>query len=251
MAAEEFWKGLRPEAREKLILRNYRVLGLEERLAREGLETSAALEHMPELKKAGAWIPGVEIIPRTVHPQRHRGVFSELGREGEGRLGEIRLWPKQWAAATLFAGSAKGFHIHPPYIPKDETPAAWFKKLFGEDEPDYSLRRYDLEQWDVMYFLQGQVEVTLCDERESLPRRRMRLFIDGDGHRGGNNAGIVVPPGVAHAFRTEGGKDLLMVYGTSIVFHPPNEGRIASQIEEPSYPEEWEDYLENDLIDND
>jgi dTDP-4-dehydrorhamnose 3,5-epimerase-like enzyme len=246
MEKENLWQGLRPEARAQLILRDYSAPSIEQRLSTEGLEAGTAMAGERALKEIGAWIPGVEVIQRQVHPQRHRGIFSELGRQGEGRLGEIRLWPTQWAAAKMFAGSAKGFHVHPPYIPENETPASWFAKLFGQEGSDYSLRRYDLEQWDVMYFLQGRLDLTLCDERESFPRRRMRLFIDGDERRGGNNVAIVIPPGVAHALRAEGSEDLLMVYGTSTVFHPPNEGRIASQVEELSYPEEWEAYLDSD-----
>lgn len=240
------WDGLRPEARAQLRLRNYSSPEIEKRISSEGLEAGTAVAGERVLKEAGAWIPGVELIQRHVYPQRHRGLFAECGREGEGRLGEIRLWPKQWAAARMFAGTAKGFHIHPPYIPKDESPDSWFAKLYGTEEPDYSLRRYDLEQWDVMYFLQGRVDLTLCDERASLPRRRMRFFIDGDDRRSINNAAIVIPPGVAHALRAEGSEDLQMVYGTTKTFYPPNEGRIASQIEEPSYPADWEAYLNSD-----
>jgi len=243
MKNDSLWRGLRSETRNQLIQRNYNSPEIENRIASEGLEAATAVAGERVLKEANAWIPGVEIIHRHVYPQRHRGLFSELGREGEGRLGEIRLWPKQWAAAKMFAGSAKGFHIHPPYIPENETTTSWFEKLWGGVVPDYSLRRYDLEQWDVMYFLQGRLDLILCDERDSLPRRRMRLFIDGDDRRGGNNVAVVIPPGVAHALRAEGSEDLLMVYGTTTIFHPPSEGRIASQIEELHYPTEWETYL--------
>ena len=64
---------------------------------------------------------------------------------------------------------------------------------------NYSLRRYDDEQWDVMFFLQGRVEMILCDVRAGFSKRIMRFFIDGDNHRSSNNVGVVVPPGVAHA----------------------------------------------------
>jgi hypothetical protein len=32
----------------------------------------------------------------------------------------------------------------------------------------------------------------------------MRIFIDGDDHRGPNNVAVVIPPGVAHAIRVGG-----------------------------------------------
>src|SRR5205807_3003830 len=84
-----------------------------------------------DLKKA--WIPGVEIFAREVHPQRHRGSFGELAREGQGVLGKIKLWPRQWSAACMFANSAKGFHIHPPHIPNGETAEKWLKRLRSEE----------------------------------------------------------------------------------------------------------------------
>jgi hypothetical protein len=34
-----------------------------------------------------------------------------------------------------------------------------------------------------------------------------------------------------------------MVYGTSTVFNPPFEGRIASGVEACPLPQEWQDYL--------
>jgi dTDP-4-dehydrorhamnose 3,5-epimerase-like enzyme len=94
-----------------------------------------------------------------------------------------------------------------------------------------------------MFFLQGRLDLILCDERAGLPRRVMRLFIDGDNHRCPNNAAIVIPAGVAHALRTEGGEDLVMVYGTSTVFSPAFEGRIANEVESMPYPPEWAGYL--------
>lgn len=245
MSNDELWRGLRPEARGRLTLRNYAALALEQRLAADGLEAGTALASRGALEGAGAWIPGVELIPRQVYPQRHRGLFSELGREGEGALGKLGLWPRQWAAAKMFAGSAKGFHIHPPYIPEGESPEAWFARLFGASGSE-TARPYDREQWDVMYFLQGRLDLILCDERAGLPRRRMRLFIEGDDRRGPNNIAVVIPPGVAHALRAEGSEDLLMVYGTSTVFSPEREGRIASDVEIHALPGDWSDYLESD-----
>ena len=52
--------------------------------------------------------------------------------------------------------------------------------------------------------------------------------------------GVVIPAGVAHAIRCASPKDLIMVYGTSTVFAPENEGRIAHGIETPTMPEDWE-----------
>ena len=185
---------------------------------------------------------GVEIFPRRIHPQRHRGFFGELGRRGEGVLGEIGLWPAQWSASTMFAGTAKGFHIHPPHIPEGEEPAAWFRRLYTGRLETRPARPYDLEQWDVMFIVLGNAEMLLVDERPGLPRRILRFWIEGDDHRGPNNVGVVIPPGVAHALRTEGGP-ATVVYGTSTVFNPDHEGRIASEVERADLPQAWREYL--------
>ncbi len=82
----------------------------------------------------------------------------------------------------------------------------------------------------------------LVDERAGLERRVMRMIIEGDDMRGRNNVGIVIPPGVAHALRAEGARDVIMVYGTSTSFDPAFEGRIASGVESAPLPEEWKSY---------
>ena len=103
--------------------------------------------------------------------------------------------------------------------------------------------RYEAEHCDVMCFLQGRVEIILCDIRAGLPRRVMRFFIDGDNHPSNNNAGVVIPPGVAHAICVEGSEDVIMVYGTSTIFHPEFEGRIASEVETAELPTGWQEFL--------
>jgi dTDP-4-dehydrorhamnose 3,5-epimerase-like enzyme len=133
--------------------------------------------------------------------------------------------------------------VHPPSISEQNAAADWFRRLFIDEPGEYSLRRYDDEQWDVMFFLQGRVEIILCDIRAGLPRRVMRFFIDGDNHRSKNNAGVVIPPGVAHAIRVEGSEDVVMVYGTSTIFRPEFEGRIASDVESAELPEAWREFL--------
>jgi len=225
------WLGVSGAARNALTPRDYKVGSLPQRVAQSGVpagELVRADRSRPEIKRA--WIPGVEIFLRKIHSQRHRGVFGEFVRRDEGVLAKIGFWPKQWSAARMFAPSAKGFHVHPPNIPADTTAEKW-------------LRRYDNEQWDVMFFLQGRVEMILCDVRAGFSKRIMRFFIDGDNHQSSNNVGVVVPPGVAHAIRVEGSEDVIMVYGTSTVFHPEFEGRIASEIESAELPESWQKFL--------
>lgn len=236
------WHALKPDARGALAQRDYTQKSLAQRLATSGVETGELIAKRAELLEA--WIPGVEIFGRRVFPQRQRGFFGEFGRQGEGVLGEIGLWPRQWATARMFANTAKGFHIHPPHIPEGEDAAAWMHRLFLEEPKNHALRPYDREQWDAMFFIQGNVEMILVDERVGLPRRVMRFIIEGDDQRGPNNAGLVIPAGVAHALRAEGSRDTIMVYGTSTRFDPDFEGRIAAEVESAPLPEEWQQYLQ-------
>ncbi|MEP7014266.1 MAG: hypothetical protein ABI925_02395 [Verrucomicrobiota bacterium] len=244
MNKKNLWAGLSEPARDALVQREYKSGSMGQRLCFSGVEAAeliAADRLKPEIKRV--WIPGVEIFAREIHSQQHRGSFGEFVRQDKGILAKIGLWPKQWSAARMFAHSAKGFHIHPPSIPPDTTAVKWHRRLFVTESQKYSLRPYDREQWDVMFFLQGRAEMILCDVRAGLPKRTMRFFVDGDNHRGGNNAGVVIPPGVAHAIRAEGSEDVIMVYGTSTTFHPEFEGRIASEVETTEMPPEWEKFL--------
>jgi dTDP-4-dehydrorhamnose 3,5-epimerase-like enzyme len=217
---KQLWRGLTTAAQKGLVTRDYAAT--------------------PPDDEA---IPGVEIFPRKIYHQRHRGLFGEFARRDEGMLRRIGFWPVQWATARMFAQTAKGFHVHPPSIPKGKKPEDWMRRLFVTEPKNYKLRCYDEEQWDVMFFVQGVAEIILHDVRAGLPRRTMRFFVDGDNHPGGNNVGIVVPPGIAHAIRVEGSEDVIMVYGTSTSFHPEFEGRIGSEIETAMLPESWAKFL--------
>ena len=241
---EKLWAGLSAEARAQLATRNYAAGSLAEQLGGSGVEAGklvGADRVAGEL--ADAWIPGVEMFARTIYPQRHRGFFGEFARRDEGVLAKIGLWPAQWATARMFSQTAKGFHIHPPSIPEEISAAAWFRRAFVDEAENYALRGYDREQWDVMFIVQGVVEMILRDSREGMPSRIMRFIIDGDDHRGPNNVGVVIPPGVAHALRVEGSSDVVMVYGTSTSFAPAFEGRIASDVETALLPESWQRFL--------
>ena len=238
----QIWNALKPDAQSRLSQRDYSSSSLAERLATSGVE-AGELVAVGSASLADAWIPGVEIFGRKIYPQRHRGFFGEFARQEDGLLSSIGLWPKQWASARMFAGTAKGFHVHPPHIPEGTQPEAWIKRLYLDEPKNFALRPYDREQWDAMFFVQGNLEMFLVDERAGLPRRVMRFIIEGDDARGQSNAGVVIPAGVAHALRAEGSRDAIMVYGTSTMFNPAFEGRIADGVERAALPLEWERYL--------
>lgn len=235
------WIGLRECARRKLETRDYGEDSLAKRLATTGIGSGEAIQQRDQLEDV--WIPGVEIFPRRVYQQKGRGYFAELVRVHEGLLGRIGLNPAQWASALMHRGSAKGFHIHPPHVPDGVAAEIWFRELYIEFPDDFTRRPYDLEQWDVMFFLTGLCEMILVDDRKGLPRRIMRFMISGDSKPGNDNSAVVIPPGVSHALRCIGTEDLIMVYGTSTRFQPRWEGRIGSSIESDPIPSNWSEYL--------
>jgi len=244
MSTSSLWRGLNAGAQAQMQIRDYTVATLAQRLESSGVQVGE-LSGGPTVELRESWIPGVEIFPRTIWQQQQRGWFGEFARQNDPNsiLTKLGLWPRQWATALMFAQSAKGFHIHPPFIPEGEPPEAWFQRVFLAAPVDYSLRPYHREQWDVMFFLQGTCEMFLLDERAGLPRRRMRFVIEGDSRPGRNNAGVVIPAGVAHAIRSVSSADLIMVYGTSTQFVPEHEGRLHCGVETAALPEEWARYF--------
>ena len=200
-------------------------------------------------RSAKAWIPGRRNF-RAHHSSaaasRHCSANSRAAMKGS--LAEIGLWPTPMGRPRACSPRPrKAFMFIRRAFPKGRAANEWFQRLFIEEPENFSLRRYEEEQWDVMFFVQGRAEMILRDVRAGLPTRTMRFFIDGDNHRGANNVAVVIPPGVAHAIRVEGSEDLIMVYGTSTSFRPEFEGRIASDVETAPLPESWQRFPEANL----
>src|SRR6478735_7770925 len=124
-------------------------------------------------------------------------------------------------------GNRQGLPHSPAAHSRGHHSRSVVQRLFVSEPKNYALRPYDREQWDAMFFVQGNVEMLLVDERAGLERRIMRFIIEGDDSRGPGNVGVVIPAGVAHALRVEGSRDAIMVYGTTTSFEPAFEGRIA------------------------
>jgi len=244
------WRGLRDSAVKSVNTRNYVDRSLGDRLKTSGAGGAELVFNREVLESDGYWIPGVEVFPRTVFQQKGRGHFAELARTDSGVLRRIGLTPCQWSSASMQAGGLKGFHVHPPFVPDGREPEDWFRELFEIFPLDYGLRRYSEEQWDVMFFLVGICEMILVDERRGFPRRLMRFSISGDSCPGPDHVAVVIPPGVSHALRDIGGRELVMVYGTSTSFCPDWEGRIVSSVECSVLPNDWNQYLSISEIDS-
>src|SRR5437016_14380617 len=104
------WTGVSDAARNALTARDYKAGSLAQRIAHSGIdagELAVADRSRPEIKRV--WIPGVEIFSRTIHPQRHLGVFGEFVRSDAGVLRKTGIWPNRCPAARMFAYGPKGF----------------------------------------------------------------------------------------------------------------------------------------------
>ena len=64
-----------------------------------------------------------------------------------------------------------------------------------------------------------------------------------DPRRGAFPAPGISAEGKGILLRNVGNEDLIMVYGTSTVFNPEWEGRIASDVEKAPLPQDWDRYL--------
>src|SRR4029453_562929 len=100
---ENPWQGVDRGARASLNTRDYRAGSFTQELSQRGVDAGElAAADRSQRDVSDAWIPGVEIFARKVHPQRHRGFFGEFVRRDEGVLARIGLWPRQWAGARMF-----------------------------------------------------------------------------------------------------------------------------------------------------
>src|SRR5690242_7625816 len=101
---KNLWEGVDSAVQHALMPRDYRTGAFAQELAQRGVDAGelvVADKDQPEIREA--WIPGVEVFARKIHPQRHRGSFGEFVRRDEGVLARIGLWPTQWSAARMFA----------------------------------------------------------------------------------------------------------------------------------------------------
>ena len=98
-----------------------------------------------------------------------------------------------------------------------------------------------------MFFLQGRVEMILCDVRARFAAARHAILHRWRQSSRQQQCGSGrFHPASRTRFASKGAEDVIMVYGTSTIFHPEFEGRIASEIESAELPESWQKFLGRD-----
>ena len=146
-----------------------------------------------------AIIEGVELKPLTDFND-DRGSFRELIRATDPFFAEGF---GQLSTAVVYPGVAKAWHIH----------------------------QIQVDWW---YVLSGVFKVALHDTREGSRTFRTTMeFLMGD-HQPAYV--LRIPPGVAHGYRCVAGPGV-MLYVTSKVYDPADEGRIAH--DDPTIGYDW------------
>ncbi|MBN1823325.1 MAG: dTDP-4-dehydrorhamnose 3,5-epimerase family protein [Endomicrobiales bacterium] len=142
-------------------------------------------------------IDGV-IVKKLVTNNDERGFFREIIRKTDD---VFNTEFGQWSHSKMHAGVLKAWHIHQ-------------------------------KQTDYWYVANGLLRVALCDRRKgSKTYGKIMEFLMGEKQ----DATVVrIPPGVAHGCRClEGPSDL--IYATSSIYDPSDEGRIAHDDKEIGY----------------
>jgi dTDP-4-dehydrorhamnose 3,5-epimerase len=148
-------------------------------------------------------IADVRVAPFAVWPD-DRGYFLEVQRIGQGLAAAFPPETTQISAALNFSGTVKAFHYH-------------------------------LHQFDCWTPVKGMFQVVLADLRTASPTfgKRNTLYVGSL-----RPWQVLIPPGVAHGYKVIGNDEALLVYLTSRLYNPQDEGRIAW--DDPGIAYDWE-----------
>lgn len=148
-------------------------------------------------------ITDVEVNPFPVWPD-DRGYFLEVARLGQGLVSDFPTGSTQVSAALNYPGIIKAFHYH----------------------------RFQTDYWVPAA---GLLQVALVDLR-----RGSRTY----GAKNTMYVGalrpwqIRIPPGIAHGYKVIGEQPSVLVYVTSRLYDPKDEGRIPYN--DPGIAYDWE-----------
>lgn len=148
-------------------------------------------------------IEGVTIQPYAVWPD-DRGYFLEVMRGQQGLVSDYAVERTQVSCALSYPGTIKAFHYH-------------------------------LEQTDCWVPSMGMFQVALVDLRVDSPTFGNRNTLYVGALRPWQ---IRIPPGVAHGYKVVGTEPGVLVYVTSQLYNPKDEGRIPYN--EPGIAYDWE-----------
>ena len=148
-------------------------------------------------------ISGVRVTPYPIWPD-DRGYFLEVIRVGQGPAGDFDPATTQVSAALSYPGSVKAFHFH-------------------------------LEQTDFWVPAQGMFQVALVDLRAESPTFGAKNTMYVGALRPWQ---IIIPPRVGHGYKVIGTDSAMLVYVTSQVYNPKDEGRIPHNHADINY--DWE-----------
>ncbi len=141
------------------------------------------------------WFDGVELDPLKVNQSKDGGILIEVFKKWENVLvGEdiMQVNFKEAPPGTVM----NEFHIHQ-------------------------------RQTDYWFVVKGRLRVGLFDFRDRWPTFRQNMIVLlGDWDKKCPPFILKIPCGVGHAFKVEGDNNLIMIYGTSRVYNPEDEGRI-------------------------
>lgn len=148
-------------------------------------------------------IEGVTASPFPLWPD-DRGYFLEVIRIGQGPAGHFDPETTQVSAALSYPGTIKAFHYH-------------------------------LKQTDFWVPVAGMLQVALVDLRRGSRTFGLRNTLYVGALRPWQ---IVIPPGVGHGYKVVGDQSATLVYVTSRIYDPKDEGRIAHSDQGINY--DWE-----------
>lgn len=148
-------------------------------------------------------IDGVTVTPFPIWPD-DRGYFLEVARIGQGPAAHFPPETTQISAALSYPGTIKAFHYH-------------------------------LHQTDFWVPAQGMFQVVLVDLRKGSRTFGLRNTLYVGALRPWQ---IIIPPGVGHGYKVVGENAAMLVYVTSRIYDPKDEGRIPYDSPEIRY--DWE-----------
>src|SRR5277367_1969175 len=141
---------------------------------------------------SGDLIEGVRVQAFDLWPD-DRGYFLEVIRMRQGLAASFAPETTQVSAALSYRGTIKAFHFH----------------------------QHQTDLWEPM---NGVFQVALVDMRPESPTFALKNTLYVGALKPWQ---VLIPPGVGHGYKVIGADPAMLVYVTSRLYDPQDEGRIA------------------------